>query len=151
MRAARSVVAALLLAGCAVHPVPTTVAVAGMPNPEEALRESMRHVASEMAEIDGVSRASTQAAAPVVPDELQRVVSFEWNGSLDEGVAKLAQSVGYTFFTTAPPNTRPLTVAIKISSVSAYQVLQMLGAEAGGRATVQVDPLHHQVEVIHHV
>jgi hypothetical protein len=35
--------------------------------------------------------------------------------------------------------------------VSAFQVFQALGEEAGSRATVQVDPLHHQVQVIHHV
>ena len=32
-----------------------------------------------------------------------------------------------------------------------YQVFEALGAEAGTRATVQVDPQHHQVQVIHHV
>jgi len=87
---------------------------------------------------------------PVVPADLQRLVSFEWSGPLDQGVAKLAASIGYTFYTTAPANSQPLDVAIRLSSVPAYQVFQTLGAEAGTSATVQVDPLHHQVQVIHH-
>ena len=77
--------------------------------------------------------------------------SFKWNGPLDQAVAKLAQSIGYTFYTTAPPNAQPVAVAIEISSVPAYQVFQALGEEAGAHATVEVDALHHQVQVIHHV
>ena len=87
----------------------------------------------------------------VMPADLQRVVSFEWNGPLDQAVAKLSASIGYTFYTTAPANAAPLEVSIRMASVPAYQVFQSLGAEAGTRATVQVDPLHHQVQVIHHV
>ena len=55
-----------------------------------------------------------------------------------------------SLFLPAPANAQPLDVAIRLSSVPAYQVFQTLGAEAGTRATVQVDPLHHQVQVIHH-
>lgn len=144
--------AALVVAGCAgVTPVSTTVAVPGMPNPEEALRQSMEHVDTEMAELGQLSPAVARVVQPVMPEDLQRIVSFEWSGPLDQAVAKLAASVGYTFYTTAPANSQPLDVAIRLSSVPAYQVFQTLGAEAGTRATVQVDPLHHQIQVIHHV
>jgi defect-in-organelle-trafficking protein DotD len=144
-------ISALLAAGCAgVNPVPTTVAVPGMPNPEEALQQSMQHVDAEMGELGRLSPTVARQVQPVMPTDLQRLVSFEWSGSLDQGVAKLAASIGYTFYTTAPANSQPLDVAIRLSSVPAYQVFQTLGAEAGTRATVQVDPLHHQVQVIHH-
>ena len=145
-------ISATLAAGCVgVSPVPTTVAVPGMPNPEEALRQSMQHVDVEMAELGRLSPTVARQVQPVMPADLQRVVSFEWSGSLDKGVAKLAASIGYTFYTTAPANAQPLDIAIRLSSAPAYQVFQTLGAEAGTRATVQVDPLHHQVQVIHHV
>lgn len=145
-------ISALLAAGCTgVNPVPTTVAVPGMPNPEEALRQSMQHVDAEMAELGRLSPMVARQVQPVVPADLLRVVSFEWNGPLDQAVAKLSASIGYTFYTTAPANAQPLDVAIRMASVPAYQVFQTLGAEAGTRATVQVDPLHHQVQVIHHV
>jgi defect in organelle trafficking protein DotD len=87
----------------------------------------------------------------VIPAELQRVVSFKWTGPLDQGVAKLAASIGYTFYMTAPASPPPIDVAIRMSSVTAYQVFESLGAAAGTRATVAVDPLHHQVQVIYHV
>jgi defect-in-organelle-trafficking protein DotD len=145
---------AALLAGCAapVHPVPTTVATPGMPNPETALQKSMNDVNAEMAELGQLTPAATTPVnAPVMPGPLQKTVSFSWNGSLDQGVAKLAQSVGYTFYVTAPANAQPVNVSITISSVPAFQVFQALGEEAGTKATVEVDPLHHQVQVIHHV
>jgi len=141
-----------LLASCAtVHPVPTTVVTPGMPNPEEALRQSMQHVDAEMGELGQLSPSVARPDTPVIPEDLQRIVSFQWSGPLDEAVAKLAQSVGYTFYTTAPQNAQPINVTIQIAAVPAFQVFQALGEEAGTRATVQVDPLHHQVQVIHHV
>jgi defect-in-organelle-trafficking protein DotD len=150
-----------LLDGCAnTIPVPTTVAAPGMPNPERALRQSMQHVDAEMAELGrltppvAAASPSTQGAAsladPVMPADLQRVVSFDWNGPLDQGVARLAASIGYTFYVTAPTSDPPLPVSVRMSSVPVYQVFHALGAEAGMRATVEVDPLHHQVLVIHH-
>jgi defect-in-organelle-trafficking protein DotD len=155
MRAAlaASLVAAVLLPGCAasVHPVATTVVTPGMPNPEVALQQSMQHVDAEMAELGQYEPTPVVSSAPVVPEDLQRIVSFQWSGPLDQGVAKLAQSVGYTFYTTAPPNAQPLVVSVEVAGVPAYQVFQALGEEAGARATVEVDPLHHQVQVIHHV
>jgi defect-in-organelle-trafficking protein DotD len=148
--------AAIGLAGCAkTIPVPTTVVTAGMPNPEEALLQSMRHVDAEMAELGGMQPAPVQTAAapatPVIPEDLQRIVNFTWTGSLDQGVAKLAQSIGYTFYTTAPPNTPAVNVAIQVQQGTAFEVFKAFGEEAGARATVELDPLHHQIQVIHHV
>ena len=146
-----AVLATLLLSGCAsTIPVPTTVEAAGMPNPEEALRRSMQHVDAEMAQLGQLSPMVERVVAPVVPDDLQRSVSFTWSGPLDKGVAKLALSIGYTFYTSGPPEPAPVAVAVQMSSVPVYQVFQALGDQAGTRATVEVDPLHHQVQVIHH-
>jgi defect-in-organelle-trafficking protein DotD len=143
----------ILVSGCSsVTPVPTTVATPGMPNPEEALRQSMQHVDAEMAQLGQMSPAAVQVAQQnVVPEDLQRTVTFTWNGPLDAGVAKLAASIGYTFYTTGPSTQQPLNVAIAISSVPVFRVFQALGEEAGTQATVQIDPQHHQVQVIHHV
>jgi len=149
---APAILAGFLLAGCAtVVPVPTTVEMPGMPNPEAALQQSIHHVDAEMAELGEMSPTMTRVAEPIVPEDLRRTVSFSWNGPLDAGVAKLAASIGYTFYTSGPATQKPLTVAIQISSVPVYQVFQALGEEAGTQATVQIDPQHHQVQVIHHV
>jgi defect-in-organelle-trafficking protein DotD len=146
-----ALVAGALLPGCAtVTPVPTTVVMPGMPNPELALQQSIHHVDAEMAELGQFTPSMTQVDQPVLPEDLRRTVSFTWDGPLDAGVAKLAASIGYTFYTTGPASQLPLNVAIQISSVPVYQVFQALGEEAGAQATVQLDPQHHQVQVIHH-
>jgi defect-in-organelle-trafficking protein DotD len=144
---------AVLLGGCGAHvnPVPTTVVTAGMPNPEEALRQSIRHVDAEMAQLGQLTPSQVTTPVPIIPEDLQRLVTFKWSGPLDQGVAKLAQSVGYTFFVTAPPGARQLRVAVELTNVPAYEVFKALGEEAGTRAGVELDPLHHQVQVIHHV
>ena len=149
-----AVLATALLSGCAhIYPVPTDVAVPGMPNPEVALKQSMSNVAAEMAELGRIGPAgiaSVERVEPVIPADLQRTVSFQWNGPLDQGVAKLAQSIGYTFTLTLPAGVQPCPVSINVSSAPAYQVFRTLGEQAGTKATVQVDILHHQVEVIYH-
>ncbi len=139
-----------LLAGCAaVHPVPTSVATAGMPNPEAALQWSMQRVDAEMAELGRIG-PGTVTANPVLPAPLERIVSFRWNGPVDNAVAILAQSIGYTFYVTRPPQAKPIIVAVSMSSVPAWQVFKALGDRAGKQATVEVDPLHHAVLVIDH-
>ena len=74
--------AVVALAGCAsVVPVPTTVATPGMPNPEEALKQSMQHVDAEMAQLGQMSSATVQVAQQAaIPEDLQRSVTFllEW-------------------------------------------------------------------------
>ena len=140
-----------VLSGCAsVKPVPTTVEMPGMPNPEAALQQSINHVNAEMGELGQYTPSAAQVDQPVISDDLRRTVTFAWNGPLDAGVAKLAASIGYTFYTTGPASQQPLNVTIQISSVPVYQVFQALGEEAGAQATVQLDPQHHQVQVIHH-
>jgi defect-in-organelle-trafficking protein DotD len=152
LRLVAALAAGALLSGCAsVTPVPTTVDMPGMPNPEAALQQSIHHVDAEMAELGQLTPSATQVDQPVLPEDLRRTVTFTWNGPLDAAVAKLAASIGYTFYTTGPASQQALNVAIQISSVPVYQVFQALGEEAGTQATVQLDPQHHQVQVIHHV
>src|ERR1700722_10209638 len=51
-RLVAALAAGALLSGCAsVTPVPTTVDMPGMPNPEAALHQSIHHVDAEMAEL----------------------------------------------------------------------------------------------------
>ncbi len=141
-----------LLAGCASTQVPTDVASTGMPNAEVALRRSLDQVNQDMAAIGSmrpVSYASTPSE-PVVPAELQRPVQFVWVGPLDAGVRKLANSIGYSVAVTGPPTPQPVAVQINVSG-QVISVFRALGEQAGSLATVRVDPLHHQIQVTHHV
>ncbi len=138
-------------AGCStVTPVPTTVDVAGMPNAELALQKSMQHVDAEMAQLGGLSARPVTFIQPVVPAPVERVVDFTWSGPLDAGVAKLAQSVGYTFLTTKLPAEPGVSVNVSLRGVTVIDAFRALGERAGSAATVEVDPLHHSVQVTHH-
>jgi defect-in-organelle-trafficking protein DotD len=142
----------VLLAGCATPSVSTNVDATGMPNPEIALRDSFQHVDAEMTELGKMGPGTVERnSTPVVPAELQKVVAFAWQGPLDDAVRKLAASVGYSVTVSAPPNGLPLAVGISTGAEQVFQIFHALGEAAGTNATVQLDPLHHQVEVIHHV
>lgn len=142
-----------LLGGCAATNVPTDVAMTGMPNAELALRRALDQVNTDMTQIGGMQPGGAMAsAAPdaVVPAELQKPVQFVWSGPLDDGVRKLAASIGYAVAVSGPQNPQPILVAVNVDG-QVIGAFQALGTQAGAIATVAVDPLHHQIQVIHHV
>ena len=51
---------------------------------------------------------------------------------------------------TLGPSAERNSVAVNVSG-QVLGAFQALGAQAGASATVEVDPLHHQVQVVHHV
>lgn len=141
-----------LLAGCAADVVPTDVATTGMPDAELALRHTLDQVNGDMTQIGSMQPRGYAVAAPlpVVPDDLQKPVQFVWNGALDAGVQKLAASIGYTVIISGPQDPVAIPVAVNVNG-RVLGAFQALGDQAGANATVQLDPLHHQVQVIHHV
>jgi len=164
---------ALLVAGCANIPnVGTDVAMTGMPNTEVALRESMRLVDVEIGKLGQMAppapppapllpaaapapkpllRATSSPAYSVLPGELQKVVVFTWNGTLEAGVRQLADSIGYVS-SVAPPMFGQVSVPVSIATgpVPVMEALQALGDAAGSHATVRVDPARRLVEVLYH-
>ena len=149
---ALAIFAGSMLAGCASVEIPTTVDVTGMPNAELALQKSMTEVDAEIGRIgQWQPRAASVSPPDIVPGELDRVVSFEWSGSLDGAIESLAKTIGYTVAIRAPSNVQPLMIAVSKGPRRVYDILHQIGEDAGSQATVSVDPQHHMVEVIHHV
>ncbi len=168
--------AAGLVVGCANVPnVGTDVAMTGMPNTEVALRESMRLVDVEIGKLGAMAppappapapaplrpaaapaptplvQAASSPVYPVLPGELQRVIVFTWNGTLEDGVRQLTDSIGYVSVI-APPMFGQVSLPVSIATgpVTVIQALQALGDAAGSHATVRVDPARRQVEVLYH-
>lgn len=143
--------AALSLAGCAATPIPTTVNMPGMPNAEIALQESMADVGREMERIGKMGPEAAASVNPVVvPAELDREVSFQWDGPLDDAVRELAKTVGYRVIVRGPMTVARVRISVDPAPRRVYDILQMLGDEAGSTATVHVDPQHQRVEVVYH-
>ena len=153
-RAASSIaagLAALSLAGCAATLIPSNIDMPGMPNAEIALQKSMDDVGREMERIGKMGPEAAASANPVVvPAELDRQVSFQWDGSLDDAVRDLAKTVGYRTIVRGPMTVARLRVSVDPAPHRVYDILQMLGDEAGSTATVHVDPQHQRVEVVYH-
>ncbi|MGI4796154.1 MAG: DotD/TraH family lipoprotein [Janthinobacterium lividum] len=141
------------LAACATPTIPPTVDAVGMPNAELALRRSMDQVNADMGEL-GTLRTHTGSSPAgeggVLSVELQKQIAFQWSGPLDAGVRKLGKTLGYQVSVYGPADQQPLPVAIDLAG-QALDILRALGEQAGTRATVSVDPLHHQIAVTHHV
>jgi defect-in-organelle-trafficking protein DotD len=143
-----------LLSACAGTPkVDPDVDAYGMPNAELALRRSIDRVDAAMLDLGGMNVANRVSipAEPVVTAELQRPLTFAWAGPIDMGVKTLTDRIGYRLVVTAPENAVPVIVAVNMTDASALDLFKALGAAAGTRATVIVDPDHHQVQVQHHV
>jgi defect-in-organelle-trafficking protein DotD len=143
----------ILLAGCAADPkVPAGVDTTGMPNTELALQESLRQVDAAMATLGTMTPASVALSDnPVVPAELQKIVTFAWQGPLDGAVRQLAASIGYTVKISGSQHRAALAVGVDSGPKPIVELFRDLGTAAGDRATIELDPQHHRVEVRHHV
>ena len=64
---------------------------------------------------------------------------------------ELADSVGYAVRIDGPRFGEDLSVGIEADDTRIVDIFRALGDQMGSRATVEVDPLHHEVRVIHHV
>jgi defect-in-organelle-trafficking protein DotD len=138
--------------GACSTPIPPLVDVPGMANPELALQQSFQHVEAEMGQLGTLRTGALQGQLPeVVPGELDKVVSFAWEGSLDGAVEKLAKEIGYAVEVKAPFNGKPLSIGISTGPQRVVDIFEAIGGAAGGNATVEVDPQHQRVQVIHHV
>lgn len=143
---------ALSLAGCStVTPIEPTVATPGMANAEKALQQSMGDVGREMARIGKIGpEVAASDRRTVVPGELDREVSFQWHGSLDDGVRQLADLVGYSVEVKGASLFTPrVQVAIDPAPRRVYDLFRLLGEQADTRANVRVDPQHHRVEIVY--
>jgi defect-in-organelle-trafficking protein DotD len=142
----------LVVTACSTTPlVEPDVDATGMPNAELALRQSFAAVEDELGKLRTMRPPPSRPSEPVVPAELQRVVSFQWSGYLDGAVRQLADSIGYSVSISAPDDGVGLPVALNTGPMPILSIFKQLGDTVGTKATVKVDPLHHRVEVIHHV
>lgn len=141
-----------LLSACAgTGKVAPDVDATGMPSAEVALQRSVERVDAAMRDLGGrgVAGRPTPAAPAVIPAELRRPVTWSWSGPLDAGAKVLADRIGYHLVVTAASGAASVEVAVAMQDARILDLFEALGTAAGVRATVIVDPDHHQVEVRH--
>lgn len=148
----RTIAVALLLGctGCSMTAVQPVVETTGMPNVELALQHALAQVDADVGHLGMMQPGQEASSVGVVPAELQKQMTLQWSGPLDGAVRRVGQTVGYQVTVQTLPDGKPLPIAIDRSG-QAVDLLRSIGEQAGARATVAVDPLHHQITVTHHV
>lgn len=133
----------VLVAGCATkREAPQDVNAAGHANPEIALQRELRRVAATTADLYAVRVGER----PVVPDELQRPLTWRFSGPVDVAALGLAQHFGFEFVAPDPGPALP-AVRVNAQATPAIDIFKQIGDAAGDRAQVIVDPVRRQVQV----
>lgn len=139
-----------LLSACADGLSAPIIDTTGMPDTELALQRSLARVDSDMGHLGSMS-VTRPIAQNTVPAELRQPMNWSWSGPIDQGAWALANKIGYQFVATQPEKCQPIVVTVNKVDATVLEMFEALGASAGARALVTVDPYHHQVRVDHHV
>lgn len=125
------------LASCSAPPPPAAVPIA----------QDMGHV---LRGFDGIGavRFPMVRAGSVLPAELQRPMSWHWNGPADQAVRILAARIGYAAdvigHSPAP------VVIFDIEGGTAASIVDEMAAALENRASIAVDVPHHLIRVDWH-
>ncbi|GBQ91180.1 hypothetical protein AA0535_2230 [Asaia krungthepensis NRIC 0535] len=87
-------------------------------------------------------------AGSVLPGELQRPMSWHWNGPVDRAVQILAARIGYAA-DVAGRSTAPIVI-FDIERGTAASILDEMAAALENRASIAVDVPHHLIRVDWH-
>ncbi|MGX9960635.1 DotD/TraH family lipoprotein [Xanthomonas euvesicatoria] len=138
MRSGITLLVALALGGCASTPKPT-------PDPAElALKRSAAEVSrsiTDLAEVEQYDRFRRMPAQPRVYDQVQdmeQVVSMEWDGPIETVVRRLAAESGYTAKVIGRAPVIPVLVRLTGSPATVSDHLRNVGYQAGARADVTI-------------
>lgn len=138
---------ALITAGCATQqstergPSPE-IDAAALPNPEIATQRTLKQVAEAKAALYAILANER----PAVPADLQAPLAWRWEGPLDRGAMMVARAINYEFI--GPPDGPALpAVHVNTSGMPALEILRAFGGQAGGGATVDVDPVARKIAV----
>lgn len=105
-----------------------------------------------LAAVEQVRTPSASAAAAMIPNapiELQKAVTFSWNGPVEPVARDLAARAGYSFRTVGNQPPAPITVALDITNEPIVQVLRDLGLQMGSRGDLKLDANRRTVEIIY--
>lgn len=120
---------------------------ASSPPPPVPIAQDMGHVLRGFDDI-GAVRFPMVRAGSVLPSELQRPMSWHWNGPVDRAVRILASRIGYTADVVGQ-STAPIVV-FDIARGTAASILDDMAADLENRASIAVDVPHHLIRVDWH-
>lgn len=125
------------LAACSGRPAPAAAPIA----------QDMGHVLRDFDDI-GAVRFPMVRTGSVLPSELQRPMSWHWDGPVDQAVRILAARIGYAADTVGQPVAPVLHFDIEHGT--AASILDEMAAALETRASIAVDVPHHLIRVAWH-
>ena len=140
---------ALALAGCQSLDLDWTkersgaepAAVAGDPA-EMRMAEAMvraQEAWTKLAEIRSAGAVPAVDIPRLVTPELQKRVTLDWVGPLENAAERLADEIGYAFVVAGPRPPAPVMVGIDVEDEPVIFVLRDIGLQAEGRALLTTD------------
>lgn len=95
------------------------------------------------------SAAAAAAVIPNAPAELQRAVTFNWSGPVEQVARDLAARAGYVFRTVGDQPPTPILVNLNVYNQPMIEVLRDIGLQMGTRADLKLDANRRAVEIIY--
>lgn len=112
--------------------------------PVHTYDQDMNHIMSALDQI-GAVRFPLVRAGSVLPAEMNRPVSWHWQGTLDKAVRLIADRIGYRF--EIPPCSTPPIIVINQKATTFGDLLDEMATAASGRADIWVDIPNHVIRI----
>jgi defect-in-organelle-trafficking protein DotD len=139
-------VGAVLLAGCAQMPPvssgQTAQAQANSYRLHLALKHAADRISSSLATLSSINAAAHpkfKLTPPPVSGPLAMRMSLNWDGTVSQALQEISSVIGYRFVNAGPAPSQPLLVDVHRTDVSAFSLLQNIGAQLGTQANVVID------------
>ena len=115
------------------------------------LADSADRVSKSLETLAAVEYAKTPnvSVAPIgnAPQTLQRAITVNWVGPVDQVTQMLADRASYSFNIIGTPPAVPVIVSIDVENTPVIEVLRDVGLQLGGRADVRVNGETQSVEI----
>lgn len=101
-----------------------------------------------LAAVEQKRTPSAQVPAIVgAPPELNRAMTINWVGPVDQIVKIVSEKASYRFVTLGAAPSTPVVVAVDVTNKPIIEILRSIGLQLGARADVHVDSTSRVVEL----
>ncbi|MCB1538275.1 MAG: DotD/TraH family lipoprotein [Rhodospirillales bacterium] len=114
---------------------------------DRATRALESLAAVEQTRTPGVAAAA--AMVPNAPVELQRAVTFQWSGPVEDVTRDMAARAGYSFSTVGDLPPTPIIVNLNAYNEPLIEVFRDIGLQMGTRADLKLDASRHTVDILY--
>ena len=149
-----SILAAILaLTGCQANPVRiNNPQLAAEPDKVSALLAQAADRSSRametLAAIEQTRAPRVNMATPAdLPPELQRGVTVNWVGPVENVTKMMADRASYSFSVSGDAPSTPVVVTVDMENMPIFDVLRSIGLQMGNRGDVRVDANSRSIEL----